>query len=290
MLLVPVLGSTLGTPAVLQLGPTDPHPSAPLSAPQAVDVAPVTSSADHHPLPTSPAYVSATGLDGASSRSSGRPSRPPAPSPLDTKRLVASRTGGPALVRPPPNFRTLLQPPKLAGQKVGIKRYSPFWRAIRSSMTAFTALCPCGSLRGAPGGFARLFVSGLPTSPLSSLGVPRAVPHSGHCTRLQGQACQATDRWPPNDVSRCRLIRRHRDPQQGQFGIATELRWSLARPPDTPDFRIGRWCPRLVRCSSFRTSGAPPSILVELQSPRLFELGEYFVVPHSGHNKILRVA
>ena len=136
VLLVPVLGSTLGTPAVLQLGPTDPHPSAPLSAPQAVDVAPVTSSADHHPLPTSPAYVSATGLDGASSRSSGRPSRPPAPSPLDTKRLVASRTGGPALVRPPPNFRTLLQPPKLAGQKVGIKRYSPFWRAIRSSMTA----------------------------------------------------------------------------------------------------------------------------------------------------------
>ncbi len=38
-------------------------------------------------------------------------------------------------MRPPPNFRTLLQPPKLAGQKVGIKRYSPFWRAIRSSMT-----------------------------------------------------------------------------------------------------------------------------------------------------------
>ena len=60
-----------------------------------------------------------------------------------------------------------------------------------SSTSAFTALCPCGSLRGAPGGFARLFVSGLPTSPLSSLGVPRAVPHAGHSTRLQGHAYSA---------------------------------------------------------------------------------------------------
>ena len=199
-----MLCSTVRTPAVLQLGPTDPLIDPLRRAPRAVDVAAVTPPADHHPRPTRPASVSATGLYGTSCRSSGRPSRPPASSPLDTKRLVASRTGGPALVRPPPNFRTLLQPPKLAGQKVGIKRYSPFWRAIRSSMTPSSAsisLCPIWVTTKCSG-WPRAIGPGSTITPLFSVVVPRAAPHSGRCTRLEGQGLAIhkrswlRPRWP----------------------------------------------------------------------------------------------
>ena len=74
----------------------------------------------------------------------------------------------------------------------------------------------------APGGVARLLASESQTSPLSGLGVPFACPSRVTANGYKRMPIRFRTGGAPPNVSRCRLIRRLRDPQQGQFGTGTE--------------------------------------------------------------------